>query len=100
MTTTTDQAAAERQAQAEAQAREYILDFAAMASAIVSLAEAITAKQGTLALDQLVRQRYQTQDAAARVWRRSGRQDAPAFAMPGIKEYPGAVRVPQTGRAG
>lgn len=87
LTTTTEQSAAERRAQAEAQARENIADFAAMAEAIVGLAEALTAKQGTLALDQLVRQRFLTQECAVRVWRRSGREQAPVQPLPGIKEY-------------
>jgi hypothetical protein len=51
-------------------------DFAAMASAIVGLAEALTGKSGTLALDQLVRQQILTQETAVRVWNRSGRKMA------------------------
>jgi hypothetical protein len=86
-----DQAAPESHddpmARAEAQARENIADFAAMAEAIVGLAELVTQKAGTLALDQLVRGRYLTQECAVRVWRRSGRQDTPPQPLPGIREY-------------
>jgi len=78
---------ADRQARADAQTRENIADFAAMAEAIVGLAEMVTQRAGMLALDQLVRGRYLTQECAVSVWRRSGRQDTPPQPLPGIREY-------------
>ena len=84
---TEQQGQADPHAEAQARARENMADFAEMASAIVGLAELVTQKAGTLALDQLVRGRYLSQECAVRVWRRSGRQDAPAPPLPGIREY-------------
>jgi hypothetical protein len=82
-----EQTAADRKAQADGAAREAAADALALFSGYVGVAELVTGKAGTAALDQLVRQRALTPDEAARIWRRSGRQDAPAAPEMTLQQY-------------
>jgi hypothetical protein len=82
----TEQSATDRETEAVAAAREALADAQSVYAAVVGLAELVTGKHGPEALLTLVRQRRLTDDAAGRVWRRSGRQDAPRTEM-SMAEY-------------